>query len=64
MTVELVQGTQDSLEWIETSVSFGILARPLEFLSSFKLKAPPLKVGWECWDSFPDEAGKGTLILR
>ena len=64
VTVESVKGNQVYLEWTGTSGSFGWVARPMVFLSIFKLKAPPLKVGWECWDSFPDEAGKGTLILR
>ena len=43
VTVESVQGSQVSLEWIGTSESFGIVARPLEFLSCFKLRAPPLE---------------------
>ena len=64
VTVELVQGSQVSLEWIGTLESFGIVARPLEFLSCFKLRPPPLEVQRERRDTSPDEAGKWTLILR
>ena len=35
VTVQSVQGNQVYLEWIGTSGSFGMVARPLEFLSSF-----------------------------
>ena len=64
VTVESVQGNQVYLEWIETSGSFGMVARHLEFLSTFKLTAPPLEVRRERRVSFHDEAGKGTLISR
>ena len=37
---------------------------PTEFLSSFKLRSPPLEVRREGRDSFPNEAGKWTLISR
>ena len=40
------------------------MARPLEFLSSFKSRLTPLEVQQERPDSFPDEAGKWTLISR
>ena len=33
VTVESVQGSQVYLEWIGTLGSFGMVARPLEFLS-------------------------------
>ena len=56
VTVESVQGNQVYLEWIGTSRFFGMLARPLEFLSTFKLRSPPREVQWEHRDSFPDEA--------
>ena len=62
--VESVQGNQVYLDWLGTSGSVGIVAGPLEFLSSFKLRPPPLEVRRECQDSFPDEAGKWTLISR
>ena len=64
VTVESVQGYQVSLEWTGTSGSFGIVARLLEFLSTFELRPPPLEVQRECQDSFTNEAGKGTLISR
>ena len=62
--VASVQGNQVYLEWIETSGSLGIVARPLVFHSTFYWGSPHLEVGWECRDSFPDEAGKRTLISR
>ena len=62
MTVESVQGNQVYLEWIGTSGSFGMVARPLEFLSSFTLRSPPLEVRQEHRDSFPDEAGNWTVV--
>ena len=64
VTVESVQGNQVYLERIGTSGSFLVVAQPLEFLSSFKLRLSPLEVRQECQDSFPDEAGKWTLISR
>ena len=64
MTVESVKGNQVNLEWTGASGSFGMVARPLERLSTFKLTPPPLEVRQDRWDSFPDEAGNGTLILR
>ena len=60
VTVESVQGSQVSLEWIGTSGSFGMVTRPLEFLSSFNLRLPPPAMPQECQDSFLDEAGKGS----
>ena len=59
VAVESVQGNPVFLEWIGTSGSFGIVARPLEFLSRFKLRPPPLEVRRESRDSFPEEAKKG-----
>ena len=35
VTIESVQGSQVSLEWIGTSGSFGMVTQPLEFLSSY-----------------------------
>ena len=64
VTVESVEGKPVYLEWIGTLVSFEMMVRHLEFLSTFKLRPPPFEVRWECRDSFPDEAGQGTLILR
>ena len=57
-----VQGGQVYLEWIGTLGSFGMVIRHQEFLSSVKLKTPPFEVRRERQDSFPDEAGKWTLI--
>ena len=63
-TVESVQGNQLYLEWIGILGYFGIVSRPLEFLSSFKLRPPPLEVQQECRNSFPNETGKWTLISK
>ena len=62
VTVESVQGNQVYLKCIGTSGSFGMVARPLEFLSTFQLRPPPLEVRQEPRDSFPDEAGKWILL--
>ena len=62
VTVESVQGSQVSLEWIGILGSFGMVTRPLEFLSSLKLRPPPLELHQECQDCFPDAEGKWTLI--
>ena len=64
VTVESVPGIQVYLECIGTLGFFEMVARPLEFLSSFKLRQPPLEVRRECWDSFPNEAGKWTIMSR
>ena len=64
VTVVSVHVNQVYLEWIWTLGSFGMVAQHLEFLSTFKLRAPPLEVRQERRVSFPDEAGKGTLISR
>ena len=55
VTVESVKGNQVYLEWTGTSGSFGMVALPLEFLSTFKLRPPPLEERPECRNSFPDE---------
>ena len=62
--VESLQGNPVYLEWTGALGSFGMVVRPLEFLSTFKLRPPPLEVRQDRWDSFPDEAGNGTLISR
>ena len=64
LTVEEVPGNRVYVEWIGTSGSFGIVALPLEFLSSLKLRPSPLEVRWEHRDSFLEEARKWTLISR
>ena len=58
VTVKSVQGSQVYLECIGTSGSFEMVARPLEFLSSVKVRPTPLVVRQECRDSFPEEVGK------
>ena len=34
----------------------------LEFLSPFLCRAPPLEMRRECWEFFPDQAGKESLL--
>ena len=50
------------LECIGTSGSFEMVVQTLEFLSNVKLRLPPLEVGRERRDSFPDKTGKWTLL--
>ena len=57
--IESIQGSQVYLECIGTMGSYGLVALPMEFLSSVKLRSPPLEVQLEPWDSFPNEAGNG-----
>ena len=38
LTFELLQGHEALLQWMATSRSFRTVARPLEFLSSFKVR--------------------------
>ena len=58
------QGKQVPLEWIETSGVSWNGARTLEFLSPFLLRAPPLEMGRERREFFPDHAGKGSLLSK
>ena len=44
MNVESMQGSQGYLECIGTLGSFGMVTRPLEFLSTFKCRPPPLEL--------------------
>ena len=44
VTIESVRGGQVYLDLIGTSGSFRMVARPLEFLLSVKLRPPPLEV--------------------
>ena len=62
--IESVKDIQVYLEWIRTSGSFGMVARPLELLFSVKFRLSHLEVRRERRDSFPDEAGKWTLLSR
>ena len=61
--VEAGQGDQCFFSGLRHLGDFGMVARPLEFLSTFLLRAPPLEMRREPQESFPNEAGKGTLIL-
>ena len=62
LKVDAVQGKQVSLEWTETSGGLwewwqdpGV---PLPFL----WRAPPLEMGGERREFFPEHAGKGSLL--
>ena len=59
VTVESVQGNQVYLEWTATLGSFSMVARPLEFLSTFNLRAPPLEVQQKTRIPFPTKQRKG-----
>ena len=62
LKVEAVQGKEVSLEWTETSVDNGNGGTTLNFLSPFLWRAPPLEMGRERREFFPDHAGKGSLL--
>ena len=62
LKVEAVQGKQVSLEWTETSGDSGNGGTPLESLSPFLWRAPPLEMRRERREFFPDPARKGSLL--
>ena len=62
MTMESVQRSQGYQVGTGTSGSFEIVTQLLEFLSSVKLRLSPFEVQRERLDSFPDKAGKCTLL--
>ena len=62
LKVEVVQGKQVSLESTDTSGVSGNGGTTLEFLSSFLQRVPPLEMGREHREFFPDHAGKGSLL--
>ena len=64
LKVEAVQGKQVFLEWTETTGDSGNGGTTLEFLSPFLWRAPPLEMGRERREFFPDHAGKGSLLSR
>ena len=73
VTVESVHGKEAYLVWTGILGSSAMLARPLEFLLSFKFRPPPLEVRHERQDTLPkkqgngpssrDEEGKAGLLL-
>ena len=70
MNVEAVQGKQFPLEWTETSGGLlewrhepGVaLAFPVEFLSPFLWRAPPLEMRPNSGNSFPSTQGKDPSV--
>ena len=63
MKVEAVQGKQVPLDWTEMFGDYWNGGTTLEFLSSFLLKAPPLDMRREAWNSFPKTKGKDPSSL-
>ena len=61
VTVEPVLLSQWYLEWVGTSGSFGMVALPLEFLSTFKWRLLTLEVQGNAGIPFPMKQGKGPL---
>ena len=59
VTVEPVLLSQWYLEWTGTSGSYGMVAQPLEFLSRFNLRQPPLEVDGNAGIPFPVKQGNG-----
>ena len=62
LKVEAVQGKQVSLESTETSGVSGNGGTTLEFLSPFPWRAPPLEMGRERREFFPEHTGKGSHL--
>ena len=50
------------MQWTETSGDSGNGGTTLEFLSPFLWRSPPLQMGRERRECFPNQAGKGSLI--
>ena len=62
LKVEAVQEKQVSLKWNETSGVSGNGGTTLELLSPFLWRAPPLEMGQNRWEFFPDHAGNGSCL--
>ena len=62
LKVEAVQGKQVSLEWTEILGDSGNGGTTLEFLSPFLWRSPPLEMGRELREFFPNHAGNGSLL--
>ena len=59
LKVETVPGKQVSLEWTETSGGLWEWWHDPGVPLAFPVEGPPLEMRWECWEFFPDHAGKG-----
>ena len=59
--VKAVQGKQVPLEWTKTSRGLLEWSHDTKYFSPFLWRAPPLEMGRECPECFPDQAGKGSL---
>ena len=62
LKVEAVQGKQVPWNGLRPLGDSGNGGTNLEFLSLFLWRAPPLDVGRECREFFPDHAGKGSNL--
>ena len=62
LKVETVPGKQVSLEWTETSGGLWEWWHDPGVPLAFPVEGPPLEMRWECWEFFPDHAGKGSLL--
>ena len=58
LKVEADQGKQVSLDYTETSAGLWECGTTLEFLLPFLWRAPPLEMGQERREFFPEHAGK------
>ena len=59
LTIESVQWNQVYMEWIGTSGSSGMVGRPLEFLSTFKLRPHHLRCDRNAEIPFPGKQRNG-----
>ena len=62
LKVEAVQGIQVPWNGLRHMGDSGNGGTTLEFLSPFLWRAPPLEMGRERREFFPDHAGKGSLL--
>ena len=62
LKVEAVKGKQISLNGLKYLADSGNGGTTLEVLSPFLWRAPPLEKRRQCWEFFPEHAGKGSLL--
>ena len=62
LKVDAVQGKQVTMEWTETSGGLWECGTTLEFLSRLLWRAPPIEMGREHREFFPDHEGKRYLL--
>ena len=64
LKVDAVQGNRFPWNGLRHMGESGNGGTTLEFLSPFLWRAPPLEMGRERREFFPDQAGKGSVISR